>query len=60
MISIFTEKEHTMEEVLYRLSLGCPWRDLPACLGLYNTVYLRPLMGLERHINTAFQITGKE
>jgi len=31
----------TMEEILYRLSIGCPWRGFPECFGLWNTIYRR-------------------
>ncbi|AAZ18286.1 probable transposase ISSod6 [Psychrobacter arcticus 273-4] len=29
----------TVEGVLYRMRVGCPWRDLPAYFGKPNTVY---------------------
>ncbi len=31
----------TVEGILYRLRVGCPWRDLPAAFGPWNTVYKR-------------------
>ena len=30
---------HTVEGILYRMSIGCPWRDLPEYFGKPNTVY---------------------
>ena len=30
---------NTIEGVLYRMRVGCPWRDLPAYFGKPNTVY---------------------
>ncbi|MEC5210714.1 transposase [Psychrobacter sp. PL15] len=30
---------NTVEGVLYRMRVGCPWRDLPAYFGKPNTVY---------------------
>lgn len=29
----------TVEGILYRLRTGCPWRDLPSFLGLWNSIY---------------------
>jgi len=33
---VYNKLEHrqTLEGVLYRLRVGCPWRDLPECFGL--------------------------
>jgi transposase len=31
----------TVESMLYRLRVGCPWRDLPSCFGRWNSVYKR-------------------
>jgi transposase len=38
---VYNKLEHrqTMEGIL-----GCPWRDLPECFGLWNTVYRRFLL----------------
>lgn len=30
-----------VEGILYRLRVGCPWRDLPGEFGLWNTIYKR-------------------
>ncbi len=40
---VYNKPEHrnTVEGILYRLRTGCPWRDLPAEFGLWNTVYRR-------------------
>ena len=29
----------TVEAMLYRIRIGCPWRDLPTCFGKWSTVY---------------------
>jgi transposase len=29
----------TVEGIFYRLRVGCPWRDLPACFGNWNSIY---------------------
>ncbi|MEC4748247.1 IS5 family transposase [Methylomicrobium sp. Wu6] len=31
----------TVERIVYRLRIGCPWRDLPAAFGKWNAVYKR-------------------
>ena len=31
----------TIEGMLYRMRVGCPWRDLPAVFGSWNTIYKR-------------------
>ncbi|QEH49686.1 IS5 family transposase [Aggregatibacter actinomycetemcomitans] len=38
---VYNKPEHrnTVEGILYRIRTGCPWRDLPAEFGLWNTVY---------------------
>jgi len=43
---VYNKFEHrqTMEGILYRLRVGCPWRDLPECFGLWNTIYRRFLL----------------
>ena len=33
-----------MEGILYRMRVGCPWRDLPESFGLWNTVFRRFLL----------------
>ena len=35
------ELRSTVEGILYRLRVGCPWRDLPDHFGNWNTVYRR-------------------
>lgn len=31
----------TVEGVLYRMRVGCPWRDLPRAFGRWNSIYKR-------------------
>ena len=31
----------TVEAMLYRMRMGCPWRDLPDVFGCWNTIYKR-------------------
>ncbi len=31
----------TVEGMLYRMRVGCPWRDLPAAFGCWNSIYKR-------------------
>jgi transposase len=31
----------TVEGMLYRMRVGCPWRDLPSAFGIWNSVYKR-------------------
>ena len=31
----------TMEGILYRMRVGCPWRDLPEAFGCWNSIYKR-------------------
>lgn len=31
----------TVEGILYRMRVGCPWRDLPRAFGCWNSVYKR-------------------
>ena len=36
------DKSHlrlTVEAILYRMRVGCPWRDLPAYFGKWNSIY---------------------
>jgi len=32
---------HVFEAVLYRMRLGCPWRDLPPAYGYWHAIYMR-------------------
>ncbi len=43
---VYDKPEHrkTLEGILYRLRIGCPWRDLPEYFGRWNTVYRRFLL----------------
>ena len=43
---VYKKLEHrqTLEGILYRLRVGCPWHDLPECFGLWNTIYRRFLL----------------
>ena len=43
---IYNKAEHrmTMEGILYRMRIGCPWRDLPKKFGKWNTIYRRFLL----------------
>jgi len=43
---VYNKLEHrqTVEGILYRLRVGCPWPDLPECFGLWNTIYRRFLL----------------
>lgn len=49
---VYNKLEHrqTMEGILYRLRVGCPWRDLPECFGLWNTIYRRFLLWSKKGI----------
>lgn len=29
----------TVEAILYRMRVGCPWRDLPVFFGKWNSIY---------------------
>jgi len=31
----------TVEDIYYRMRVGCPWRDLPAAFGKWNAIYKR-------------------
>lgn len=39
--SIYNKRDLRMvvEGMLYRLRVGCAWRDLPTCFGRWNSVY---------------------
>ncbi len=39
-----------MEGIIYRLRVGCPWRDLPEYFSLWNTVYRRFLLWSKKGI----------
>ena len=43
---VYDKPEHrnTMEGILYRMRVGCPWRDLPESFGLWNTIFRRFLL----------------
>ena len=30
-----------VEGILYRMRVGCPWRDLPSQFGFWNSIYQR-------------------
>ncbi len=40
---VYQKRAHrmTLEGILYRVRTGCPWRDLPAEFGRWNTVFRR-------------------
>ena len=42
-VGIYDKKElrSTTEGIIYRLRVGCPWRDIPPEFGAWNTVYKR-------------------
>ena len=43
---VYDKPEHrnTMEGILYRMRVSCPWRDLPESFGLWNTIFRRFLL----------------
>ena len=43
---VYDKPEHrkTLEGILYRMRVGCPWRDLPESFWLWNTVFRRFLL----------------
>jgi len=49
---VYNKLEHrkTLEGIIYRLRVGCPWRDLPEYFGLWNTVYRRFLLWSKKGI----------
>ena len=49
---VYNKLEHrkTLEGILYRLRVGCPWRDLPEYFGLWNTIYHRFLLWSRKSI----------
>ena len=40
---VYNKPEHrmTLEGILYRMRVGCPWRDIPRAFGDWNTIYRR-------------------
>ena len=40
---VYTKPEHrmTLEGILYRMRVGCSWRDIPQAFGDWNTIYRR-------------------
>ena len=40
---VYNKPEHrmTFEGILYRMRVGCPWRDIPRAFGDWNTIYRR-------------------
>jgi transposase len=40
---VYNKREHrnTLEGILYRARTGCPWRDVPAEFGNWNTIFRR-------------------
>ena len=40
---VYNKQEHrmTLEGILYRMRVGCPWRDIPRAFGDWNTIYRR-------------------
>ena len=46
------EHRYTMEGILYRMRVGCPWRDLPEFFGRWNTIYRRFKLWSEKGILT--------
>jgi len=40
---IYNKSDHrnTVEGILYRMRVGCPWRDLPDSFGRWNTIFRR-------------------
>ena len=41
--SIYNKRDlrMTIEGMLYRMRVGCPWRDLPEAFGCWNSIYKR-------------------
>jgi len=35
--------QKTVEDMLYRMRVGCPWRDLPSVFGCWNSIYQKVL-----------------
>lgn len=42
-LSIYHNKNlrNFIEAILYRIRIGCPWRDLPSCFGHHNSIFKR-------------------
>ena len=53
---VYDKPEHrnTMEGILYRMRVGCPWRDLPESFGLWNTIFRRFLLWSRKGILQRF------
>ncbi|GLR71650.1 hypothetical protein GCM10007852_25580 [Agaribacter marinus] len=49
---VYDKPEHrqTMEGILYRMRVGCPWQDLPDTFGLWNTIFRRFLLWTRKGI----------
>lgn len=39
--AIYDKPGLTVEGMLYRMRVGCPWRDLPKAFGCWNSIYKR-------------------
>ena len=46
----------TVEGMLYRMRVGCPWRDLPKAFGSWNSIYKR--FSLSRTTRMIFSLEG--
>lgn len=53
------EHRNTIEGILFRIRIGCPWRDIPTEFGRWNTIYRRfnlwPKKGVWQNILSFFQ-----
>ncbi len=60
---VYNKPEHrmTLEGILYRMRTGCPWRDLPAEFGHWNTVFRRfNLWSRKGIMNCIFKALSKD